>query len=49
MLQARAHDIRMDAVRTAENHRGVLPKANYAALQNRVAQLNGEIHHDATT
>ena len=49
VLQARAHDIRMDAVRTAENHRGALPKANYAALQSQVAQLNSEIHRDATT
>jgi len=49
VLQARAHDIRMDAVRTAGNHGGALPTANYAALQSRVAQLNSEIHRDATT
>ncbi len=49
ILEARAHNIRKDAVQTAENHRGALPKAKYEVLQQRVAKLNNEIHHDATT
>lgn len=49
MLRARSHDIRLDAQRTAANHRGALPKANFVAFQNRIDRLNREIHHAVTT
>lgn len=48
-FQARSHDIRMDAQRTAANHRGALPKASFVAFQNRIDRLNREIHHAVTT
>ena len=49
MLRARSHDIRMDAQRTAANHRGALPKASFVAYLNRVESLNHAIHRAATT
>jgi hypothetical protein len=49
MLRARSHDIRMDAQRTASNHRGALPRASYVAYLNRVESLNHAIHRAATT
>jgi hypothetical protein len=49
MLRARSHDIRLDAQRTAANHRGALPKASFVAFQNRIDRLNREIHHAVTT
>lgn len=49
MFRARSHDIRMDAQRTAANHRGALPKASFIAFQNRIDRLDREIHHAVTT
>jgi hypothetical protein len=49
MFRARSHDIRMDAQRTAANHRGALPKASFVAFQNRIDRLNRQIHHAVTT
>ncbi|PSJ57731.1 hypothetical protein [Kumtagia ephedrae] len=46
-LAARAHDIRRDAIRTADNHHGALPRARYIVLQDRIARLDSAIHHDA--
>lgn len=48
-FDARAHDIRQDAARTARNHHGALPEGRYAALQMRVDRLDRDIHHAATT
>ncbi|MEQ1952334.1 hypothetical protein [Mesorhizobium sp. CN2-181] len=48
-FRARSHEIRMEAQRTAANHQGVLPKANFIAFQNRIDRLNREIHHAVTT
>jgi hypothetical protein len=49
MLRARSHDIRLDAQRTASNHRGALPKSSFVTFQNRIDRLNREIHHAVTT
>lgn len=48
-LQARSHDIRREAMRSAGNHDGALPRASYVALQDRITRLNHEIHRAATT
>ncbi len=48
-LLARADSIRIDAVRVARAHDGALPEARYAALQQRIARLDGAIRLAATT
>ena len=48
-FEARADGIRADAIRVADAHKGALPGARYAALQNRVQRLDEAIHHAAIT
>jgi hypothetical protein len=48
-FDARAHDIRVEAMRTARNHHGALPEGRYASLQTRIDRLDRDIHRAATT
>lgn len=48
-FETRAHGIRGDALRIAQDHRGALPKARFVSLQTRVDRLDHAIRHAATT